>query len=1219
MSTQIQFVQIAGTSLYQIPTEDTVGWAAYILPPAVGPNPDLPDTITLADSLNTYNGHYLFAHTVPPAVASDPDDLAQDTYNYFKQNVGFSGNRGVAWLEGVDPVKFGTFANFGLSFVKGSTNLVVNQKLDAYLGQDVNFFMAQGLNVSLDASRNALLFSLRNPSTDFIGILKGSNNIGINIIRENQVQQAWLPFTGSNTGCVTFNVSFEPERAFAGGGLQNGLIYTVNLEDSDNPGTPKPTPAYYALFDQTELSTFNAISVIDVSDPTNTRVSKQTLEKGYYRTAFSIPNATKWPSSFRTQTGLPVDLIAQGTTTTDFLPPQKAAVVAIASSSPANSDVGTDDIYFTIGGQFGIIVEGKEEGNTQALITGVYGSESISFTTYSSEENAKNDLLYFLLAQPAYAPIFPFDTASLDNPDSGDVQSRLTDDYTVPWVTLFSGTQQVEFNAEPEGSALYGLKASSPTAVVNTAVSTGEVLYSTPPRLALNASGVTSNTFPMAPYGLINLTGTDIAPIVTTFESQIISPTRKNIINNAAADAWNARKQVLLFADTLDESNIDYGTTPQGLIVKKETDNGTYLDVLLAQSPDRSGNTTVFEFKKPTLQLQAALQSNQLFLVAVNDQYFNTPDGNTFANTLYLTEWKMSAQIGNGVTPTDYRNVMIMKFCEGSLQDRVTNPNRWTSPEQFSLAAGTTEGSESVAYTGLSQWLQQYIEDGIAKANDSSSAVFYENFKNIVTDPDWNGVIVFKADLSPDDIPPQIQGLAAGIDLSQLVAHHFGFTVSRVDIDASTGVFSFDGNSSTFGLVDYEDPAFASNQAAGVPTDTPIKFSTTGAFDFTVLQLKSLFENAKLINFKSNIQLTVEELFATEVLKTYAKNQQVPANGVVLDGSYVDQNGTTSYVFQQTNQTVFQLNSNTLKAVAFNRVQFNTLGDRNNGADLASRFLIWGAFDFVELFDSNDSLLDVLSFGSDKDTPVNELGVGLAFSNLLLDMVFPLATPNSKSFLLSTQNIAFDLNSSEIRSDSLFKGFGLQLKSFVSAPDEKTPASFGFLPVSSNLQLQQINNPWFGIVYEITLGGPGALASAAGFSSNLLLAWAPGTSATETSQFAVFVGMSLPGAAPGAKLFSLQGIFKVGIGSITIQRQAIQSNGDTGSAGKEFYCLRLNDIALKIFGVVKLPPDATIQFFLFGDPSNTGSLGWYAAYVANDNPGCDQQSLGFLPASEVKS
>ena len=99
MSTQIQFVQIAGTSLYQIPTEDTVGWAAYILPPAVGPNPDLPDTITLADSLNTYNGHYLFAHTVPPAVASDPDDLAQDTYNYFKQNVGFSGNRGVAWLE----------------------------------------------------------------------------------------------------------------------------------------------------------------------------------------------------------------------------------------------------------------------------------------------------------------------------------------------------------------------------------------------------------------------------------------------------------------------------------------------------------------------------------------------------------------------------------------------------------------------------------------------------------------------------------------------------------------------------------------------------------------------------------------------------------------------------------------------------------------------------------------------------------------------------------------------------------------------------------------------------------------------------------------------------------------------------------------------------------------------------------------------------------------
>ena len=39
---------------------------------------------------------------------------------------------------------------------------------------------------------------------------------------------------------------------------------------------------------------------------------------------------------------------------------------------------------------------------------------------------------------------------------------------------------------------------------------------------------------------------------------------------------------------------------------------------------------------------------------------------------------------------------------------------------------------------------------------------------------------------------------------------------------------------------------------------------------------------------------------------------------------------------------------------------------------------------------------------------------------------------------------------------------------------------------------------------------------------------------------------------------------------------------------------------LKILGIAKLPPDATINFFLFGDPGSTGSLGWYAAYIAKD-------------------
>jgi hypothetical protein len=123
------------------------------------------------------------------------------------------------------------------------------------------------------------------------------------------------------------------------------------------------------------------------------------------------------------------------------------------------------------------------------------------------------------------------------------------------------------------------------------------------------------------------------------------------------------------------------------------------------------------------------------------------------------------------------------------------------------------------------------------------------------------------------------------------------------------------------------------------------------------------------------------------------------------------------------------------------------------------------------------------------------------------------------------------------------------------------------------------------------MGGPGALASAAGFNSSLLLAWSP-ASAADDKQYAVFTGLSLPGAAPGAKLLSLQGVFKVSVDSITLSLQSVPDEAAT------YYCLRLANIGLKILGIKKLPSDSSINFFLFGDPGGTGSLGWYAAYNA---------------------
>jgi len=45
--------------------------------------------------------------------------------------------------------------------------------------------------------------------------------------------------------------------------------------------------------------------------------------------------------------------------------------------------------------------------------------------------------------------------------------------------------------------------------------------------------------------------------------------------------------------------------------------------------------------------------------------------------------------------------------------------------------------------------------------------------------------------------------------------------------------------------------------------------------------------------------------------------------------------------------------------------------------------------------------------------------------------------------------------------------------------------------------------------------------------------------------------------------------------------------------------LKFNDLGVKFFGLLKLPPSGNTNFYLFGDPNATDkpkNVGWYAAY-----------------------
>ncbi|PXX47038.1 hypothetical protein [Undibacterium pigrum] len=1184
-------------SLYEAPRAAMGAWSGYLLP-ANGQTP--PDCISFGDSLSPDNkASYLFAQTRPLALDTDPGSFINAVSQYLAMNTGSSST--ILWLKSVDPLEFGPFNNYGISILYNSVDqsFTTNSNLNVRLGQNLLFNILLGTGIYIDQDNGMLRLSAPVATPPAIAFQRGSGNLGIRVTGTNGFIRNFIPFIGSNTGCCTFTASIDARAAFGASGLPVSLVYTA-----DGKGGQRQF-RYPILTAPAQLpNSITWMGTVDPLDPYNQKLTAAAQLAGVLRTGFLPTSTPALPSAFVNDYGNQINLIALGAS--DGQPPfagLQSGALALSTDAAAPADPLLANALLTLAGRFGMNVAGLAAGAPAKLLCGIFGSERISFSNYDANTEATdNDYLLYRTGSAAYAPSFPFVDATLDQPNSGAVSTVLNATRQTSWATILQGSKSaVVYHAEPGGSPLYGHQRMSQSA--------SPLLPSAPPEMPLPHGAALA--FPLVPYAAMSSTTAD-GQTLAAFESSILAATRKRIISQGASSLWQARslvrklaKQGLLTAD----GNTAYRTTPQGAIATVSTvpaDHGAFLSVTLGQT----GGSLPFGFELPDIALQDALQTNQLFLVAVNPANLSTAPS-VFRNKINIAGWSMSAEVGQGVTPTVYRNVMLLKYCSGSFKDRIKNPNAWSSAAEFSLPANTDTGMQGVAYTGLSQWLQDYVSAAeLMVANNKNSP--YRHFVELVNDPAWNGVLVLRADLEPSSLPAGLQGIVAGLDLQRFTAHHFGFTASRVNLQTD-GSLTFNGDSSSFGLIDYLDPQFAVNQLAGLPADTPIALPQTGNYAFRVLQLQVLFDNAAIKTFKSYVQLGVNRLLNSNVTLTSFAGQKAPFNGVVLNGSYIDQNGTGVYIFEQSSPTIFALDSNVLNAVAINRIQFNCLGNVDGGATVLNRFIALGTLNFAALKDINKTTLDVLSFGATEITAQPQ-GQGLSFSNLVIDMRYPQTTPNAVVFTEVTTNLAYDLQGSSIREASLFQGFGLQLNSFIAASDGQLPADFGFLPVTTALNLTTLEGPWYGVVYNVTMGGPGALASAAGFSSRLLLAWSPVSKAGEDSH-ALFVGLSLPGAAPGAKLISLQGIFKVAIDNISLMRQKVP-----GSSNDAFYyCLRLDNIAIKIFGIAKLPPDANIQFFLFGDPDNTGSLGWYAAYVADkskNNQVLTEQSQ-LLPISEI--
>ena len=849
------------------------------------------------------------------------------------------------------------------------------------------------------------------------------------------------------------------------------------------------------------------------------------------RTKFTFKSGSPLSTSLRTTTGIPLTL--------DPVPGDGGLALAPEKVTPLAGPPQIDSYHATPCGAYEIGAGAPAPAGALPLLCGTSGLEAVSVTPAGGGYDG--DRLVFTPGKPAFAPTFPPDAVSLNDPGAAGLDKpRLADQMTAPdgtvepittaWASVqpANGTTP-KYYAQPHGAPLFG---------------GGSSTLGTLPLVELSASDATA-AFPLAAYA-----GVQPGPVpdafdptlLPAFEQAVLSPARR-----ARLTGGGAKMAARLGPAAVADDPGPPATTPQGFLVHLGT-GSSWASLLLAQITDAEGSSTL-EFTPVDPRVQAAFQTNQLSLVATKTAWGD----DTFENAIAIEGWPFTVAVGEDQSFGSYSNVMIAKFCHGTLEDLIADPKRWTDAGDFNVSANN-------GLVAVSDWLQAYLTEA---ANSPDPA--FAHFNSIAKDETWQGILILRVTVPLNDLPPQVGALRAGLPGSPFYAHHLGIEVTKVDESLSVS-----GSSSLFGLIDYVDPVYAQALANGADPNTPIPSQPGLTYDFKVLRLLVVFTNSQVQTFQSKSQVTLNQWFGDGVLKTVLGEGGSVTNSIVIDGALQRHDGQPVYTFTSTVDTKFELDSNVLSAVEVASTSLVTISDSTTGPS-QFRFAFSGKLVFAAL-----PGLDAFSFD------------GLAFSNLYLELAYDPQAAVPRTFAFDASRIAFNVGGSAPRQTSMFAAFPLTLKGLVVGRSGG-PSQLGYLNVSlPGVKLASLPDQWYGLQYDLDLGGPGALAADVGWTAGLLVAWGAGSKASAPSASAA-AGLHLPGAGGRSKLLSLQGVLKLTIGQIELTYTS-------GSA----YLLKLKQIALH-FLVFQFPPSGETDFYLFGNPGaqpgQRSAIAWYAAYV----------------------
>lgn len=814
--------------------------------------------------------------------------------------------------------------------------------------------------------------------------------------------------------------------------------------------------------------------------------------------------------------------------------------LVFAVNAQQSTPSSADPYYTTFEGPFTVAVQNPSSGDTPIarMMCGFSGVE------YTGLPASQRNTLAFTSGQAAYAPVVRWTDLVIDiAPVTNSVP--LTPVATTAWA-MFSttGSTVMDYFAQPHDSVLY-------QGTMGASQDEEEFLYylevfaGTVPAAPSRAQCV-----PMVPYALIDPAKTTVA---TDLETQILSPYRRNLLAS-----------ILGTTETGPTTGEVSAATPQGLLVSLSQNLGFWKGVRFAQANE---GTEALQFANVTSGFKSALQSNQLFAVVSNVDELQRCASAVPPFKLTVSDWTFD------LTPalwSQHQTIMILKYAAGTIDELTADSGAWSWP---AAANGYTDSSGNTPTTQAD--IRRIIEEA-KLASPVRREV--QPFVDLISNPNWNGILFLRAPLSSTSFPDQLRGLAAGIDPARLYAHHVGVTLAPVHNQGGTLT---QDDASIFGLIDYQDRA---------------DLTQTGKdFDYKVLGLTVLLRNSAMASFSSQIELLINKLFGSITSRRVSNDH---GNNIILDGFYQTTGGTPAYVFLMTDTSIYALGGGTLDSIDITRAQFVTLSPTSSSQALVeTRFLLDGRLRFKKKDD-----FDVFSFGPTTDTEGNVVADGfLVISNLLIEMSFPVANPPDMTFRFNAGSIAFDTSRSVARAASLYRHFPLQLTGLLQASEGSKPGDHGFAAMTVPTRQAEMTDPWYALTFDMTIGTLGALAGDLGFVVSLGACWAD-----SPDSFRNYIGLQLPGSSGSRAAISIEGV-------VQMTFKAIEFTGTPSLQGID-YILRFRGITLKLF-VLSFPP-GQVDLYIFGNPSggDSESIGWYFAYAKKEKEKKSGTSVAALGA-----